>query len=221
MQFSLKTLVFVLTALIATAVHGQQPASAPAANAKDQPLASGTLLLVELGSDLDVKKAHAGDPFRARIWGNVRSGDKIILPEKSMLVGHVVAAQPRSKDNPESKLTVAFDKAVLKDGSEIPLRGVVERVELSNMAVAAATDRNAPSYNQAPNPGSTTNIAMPAQQSPDSPQVGLGPTNVRDTTLAATPDPATSQTVLTSTNKNDVKLKHFATLDVRITHSGE
>jgi len=199
---------------------GQAPQTA-SSPAKNQPLPPGTLVLVEMNGDVDAKKAHPGDPFRARVWGSVRSGDKIVLPEKSVLVGHVVAAQPRSKENPESKLTVAFDKAVLKDGSEIALSGVVERVELSRMAVAAATDRNAPSYNQSPNPGSTTNIAMPAQQIPDSPELGLGPTNVRDTTIDPTPDPATGQTVLSSSSKTDLKLKHYATLDVRITKSGE
>ena len=211
----------ILAALIAFAsAFGQTPQTA-SSQPKIQPLLSGTLVLIEMNSDVDAKKAHPGDPFRARVWGSVRSGDKVVLPEKTVLVGHVVVAQPRSKDNPESKLTVAFDKAVLKDGSEIALSGVVERVELSRMAVAAATDRNAPSYNQTPNPGSTTNIAMPAQQMPDSPELGLGPTNVRDTTIDPAPDPSTGQTVLSSTNKTDIKLKHYATLDVRITKSGE
>src|ERR1051326_1213292 len=214
----MKLLLAALVALSSVAGHGQQPT---ASSAKQQPLAPGTLLLVEMNNDLDAKKAHIGDQFRAQIWGNVRSGDKIILPEKTMLAGHVVAAQPRSKENPESKLTIAFDRVVLKDGSEIPVRGVVERVELSRMALAVATDTNAPSYNPGLNPGSTTNVAMPAQQKPDNPELGLGPTNVRDTAIAAQTDPSTAQTVLISTDRKSVKLKHYATLDVRITHSGE
>src|ERR1700733_8493140 len=101
-------------------------------------IAPGTMLQVEITAAIDAKKAHAGDLFRARLWADVHQGDKVILPQKTMLVGHVVDAQPRSETSPESRLTIAFDKAVLKDGSELPLHGVVESVELSAMAAAAA-----------------------------------------------------------------------------------
>ena len=138
---------------ISFGVHSQQPAtsntSAPTA-AQTSPqikIGSGTLIQVEMNSDVDAKKAHAGDIFRTSLWEAVRSGDKIILPQKTIVIGHVVDARPRTKDNPESRLTIAFDKAVLKDGSELPLHGLVARVQLSAMAVAAMADTNARSYN--------------------------------------------------------------------------
>jgi hypothetical protein len=118
-----------------------------------------------------------------------------------------------------------FDKAVLKDGSELPLHGVVARVQLSQMAVAA--DANARSYNPGLSPGSTTNIAMPTQvplpgEDGDKNQLlAFGPTNIRDTTILAEGDPSGTLTVFRSATKADVKLKHFATLDVRITHTGD
>jgi hypothetical protein len=183
----------------------------------------GTLIQVEMNSDVNVKKAHAGDIFRTRLWEAVRSGDKVILPQKTIIVGHVVEAKPRTKDNPESRLTIAFDKAVLKDGSELPLHGVVARVQLSAMAVAAAPDRNAPSYSRGISPGSTTNIAMPAQlplpgEGGDKNQLAtLGPTNIRDTNILIDGDGSGTLTVFRSATKADVKLKHYATLDVRIT----
>jgi len=198
-----------------------------AALSQQPPIAPGTLLQVEVLTDVDAKKAHAGDIFKTRLWNDVRTGDKVFLPQKTILLGHVVAAQPHTKDNPESTLIVAFDKAILKSGAELPLRGVVERVQLSQMAMAAAAGANGPSYNPGLNPGSTTNIAMPAQQ----PQPGEGPhqdqgltpgpTNVRDPNVTLQADPSGNQTVITSGNKSDAKLKKFATLDVRVTHSGE
>lgn len=189
----------------------------------------GTLLQVEITSDLDAKKAHEGDIFRTRLWADLRSGDSVLLPEKTILVGHVVEAQPRSKANPESKLTIAFDKALMKDGSELPLNAVVERVQLSPMAAAAAAETKSASYNQGLNPGSTTNIAMPSQapSSADSEgdssrkKLAPGPTNVRDTSITTQADASGTQTVLTSTNKSDLKLKHYVTLDLRITKVGE
>lgn len=209
--------------------YSQQPvASASQAPAAAQiKIDPGTLIQVEMNSDVDVKKAHAGDIFRTRLWVDVRSGEKVILPQKTVVVGHVVEAQPRTKDNPESRLTIAFDKAVLKDGSELPLRGVVARVQLSQMAAAAAADYNSRSYDPGLSPGSTTNIAMPTQlplpgEGGDKNQLAAaGPTNIRDITIVAEGDASGTLTVFRSTTKADVKLKHFATLDVRITHTGD
>jgi hypothetical protein len=212
--------------LISLSAHNQQPATSntSAQTAAQIKIDPGTLIQVEMNSDIDVKKAHACDIFRTTLWDAVPNGDKVILPQKTVVVGHVVAAQPRTKDNPESKLTIAFDKAVLKDGSELPLHGVVARVQLSPMAVAAA-DSNARSYNPGLSPGSTTNIAMPTQlplpgEGGDKNQLAtLGPTNIRDTTILSEGDASETLTVFRSATKADVKIKHYATLDVRITHT--
>lgn len=214
--------------LISFSSYSQQPAasasqSPTAAQVKIDP---GTLIQVEMNSDIDVKKAHAGDLFRAKLWDALRNGDKVILPQKTIIAGHVVEAHPRTKDNPESKLIIAFDKAVFKDGSELPLRGVVARVQLSQMAVAAAAS-SARSYNPGLSPGSTTNIAMPTQvplpgEGGDKNQLaGAGPTNIRDTTILSEGDASGTLTVFRSATKADVKIKHFATLDVQITHTGD
>ena len=203
--------------LVSIAAHGQPSSGSPVQSGT----ISGPLIQVEMNSDVDVKKAHAGDVFKTRVWEDVRSGDKIILPQKTILIGHVVSAHPRSKDNPDSTLVVAFDKAVLKDGTELPVRGVVERVELSSMAVAAAGPHS-PGYNQGLNPGSTTNIAMPNQTvNEEQKQITPGPTYVRDSSIALQADASGTTTVLSSTTKAEVKLKHFATLDVRVTQIGQ
>ena len=203
--------LFAAVVLISFPAHTQQASAS---------MPPGTLLQVELAGDIDAKKAHAGDIFRTKLWEDVRSGNRIILPQKTIIVGHVVDAQPRTKANPESKLTLAFDKAVLKDGSEFPVRGVVERVELSSVAIAAAADAKAHSYNETPFRGSTTNVAMPTASSSDEgqydPHMPPGPTNVRDKSIDTKGDASGAQTVFTSTNQTDVKLKRYATLDLRV-----
>lgn len=223
------TFVFIATmGSISFGAYSQQPAaSTPAVPTSAQTkIDPGTLIQVEMNSDIDVKKAHAGDIFRTRLWDAVRNGGKVILPQKTIVVGHVVEAQRRTKDNPESKLTLTFDKAVFKDGSELPLRGVVARVQLSQMAAAAAADANARSYNPGLSPGSTTNVAMPQLPLPgegvDKDQlVAAGPTNIRDITIIPEGDASGTLTVFHSATKADVKIKHFATLDVRVTHTGD
>lgn len=203
---------FVLAAAVVLssfAARAQQP---PAA------IPPGTLLHVELSGDIDAKKARAGDLFKTRLWADLSVGGKVLLPAKTVLVGHVVDAQARSKSNPESKLTLAFDKAVFKDGSEIPVHGVVERVQISSIAIAAAADAKSHSGNETPFRGSTTNVAMPTASSTDQgqydPHMPPGPTDIRDGSIDTKADSTGVQTVFTSTNKNDVKLKHYATLDL-------
>jgi len=209
-----KTLLAVIIALAPIAVRAQQPA-APSSSQ----IAPGTMIQVEMLRDIDAKKAHSDDSFQTRLWEDVTSNGKIILPKKTVIVAHVVEARPRGKDNAESKLTVAFDKALLKDHTELPLHGVVARVQLTPMAVAAGRKKDTQLYS--PNAGSTTNIAMPAQLpeagtgGPDDQLPAPGPTNVRDLNIGVQPDASGTATTLTS-SKDDVKLKRYATLDVRI-----
>lgn len=217
----MKLLLSALICVASLAMAGQQPAAsatAPSASANDQ-IATGTMIQVEMSKDVDAKKAHPGDVFQTKLWNDIRMGDKVVVPKKSVIVGHVVEAQPRSKANQESKLTIGFDKALVKGGAEIPLHGVVERVQLSPLAVAAASKGGNQLYSA--NPGSTTNIAMPAQMpeagkgGPDDQLPAPGPTNVRDPNISLQKDASGTQTTL-SNSKEDLKLKHYATLDVRI-----
>lgn len=180
----------------------------------------GTLLQVEVTNDIDAKKAKAGDVFKTRLWADISVGGKVVLPQKTTLIGHVVEVQLHNKANPESSLTLAFDKAVLKDGTEIPVHGVVERVQVSTVAIAAAADAKSHSYNDGPFRGSTTNVAMPTASSTDQgqydPNAPPGPTNIRDKTIDTKADATGTQTVFTSTGQSDVKLKRYATLDLRV-----
>ncbi len=50
----------------------------------------------------------------------------MVLHKGSKLVGHVTEAQARTKENGESKLGIAFDKAVLKGGQEMAFNGVIQ-----------------------------------------------------------------------------------------------
>jgi hypothetical protein len=202
-----------------SAAAGQQPAASNDNGNSSTQIAPGTMIQVEMSKDVDAKKAHPGDVFQAKLWNDIRVGDKVVVPKKSVIMGHVVEAQPRGKGGAESKLTIAFDKALVKGGAEIPLHGAVERVQLSPMAVAAASKGGTQLYS--PNPGSTTNIAMPAQMpeagtgGPDDQLPAPGPSNVRDPNISLQKDASGTQTTL-SNSKEEMKLKHYATLDVRI-----
>jgi hypothetical protein len=89
-------------------------------------LVRGTTIPAVLTSALDAKKNHAGDAVVARIANAVSSNGAVVLPKNTKLIGHVVEAQAKNKTSAESRLAVAFDRAVLKDGSEVPLRVVIQ-----------------------------------------------------------------------------------------------
>lgn len=86
--------------------------------------ANAPTLRAELTKSLDAKKAKAGDEVTARVSEDAKAGAQVIR-RGSKLVGHVTEAQARSKENAESKLGILFDKAVLKDGSQVNLNAVV------------------------------------------------------------------------------------------------
>jgi hypothetical protein len=89
-------------------------------------LSSGTTLQAELTKPLDAKKAKAGDEVTAKLTEDVKSDGKVVLHKGSKLVGHVTEAQARGKGESESRLGIAFDRAVLHSGQEVSLGAVVQ-----------------------------------------------------------------------------------------------
>jgi len=95
------------------------------ADAAAPKIAPGSILYAELSKTVDAKKAKAGDPVSALLQADVLSGGKIVAHRDSKLMGHVTEALAHSKDNPESRLGIVFDKLKLKNGQEIPLNAIL------------------------------------------------------------------------------------------------
>ena len=90
---------------------------------------AGTLINAELTSSLDSKKVKPGDAVNARTATDLKSADgRTILPRGTKIIGHVTQASARNAGQPDSSLGLAFDKAVLKNGQEIPLNASVQAV---------------------------------------------------------------------------------------------
>jgi hypothetical protein len=87
---------------------------------------------------VDAKKNKPGDPVKARTTKASQSPDGTPLPKGTELVGHVTQAQSRGKNQSESDLGIVFDKAVLKNGQEIPMNGTIQAIaEAQNTASTA------------------------------------------------------------------------------------
>jgi hypothetical protein len=109
-------------------------------------LAAGTAISAELLNSLDSKKLKAGDEVKARTTDALKSADgRTILPKGAQLTGHITQATARAKGQADSSLGLVIDKALLKNGQEIPLNVAIQ-------AVAAPVNNLDPgsSYNDPP-----------------------------------------------------------------------
>ena len=93
-----------------------------------------------LTKPVDSEKAKPGDPVRGRITQAARTSDGTAIPEGSTLVGHISEVRTRGDGQASSAVGIAFDKAVTKDGREIPLRNVGIRALAAAEGAGSASD---------------------------------------------------------------------------------
>jgi hypothetical protein len=137
------TVLFLAVVLLSTACLAQSSADTQAAGSAaprtSVSVPPGTTVQVELLKAVDAKKAKPGDEVVAKVTQDVKSNDKVVLPKGSKVMGKVTQAQGRAKGQDESKLGLAFDSAVLKDGTKVPISFTIQAVADSSGAMAQAT----------------------------------------------------------------------------------
>jgi len=101
-------------------------------------LAAGTAFNAALSSPVDSKKCKPGDPVNARTAEAVKSEGKTVIPKGAKVIGHVTQASARAKGESESALGIVFDKAILKNGEEIPLSVGIQAIAAAQSSASAA-----------------------------------------------------------------------------------
>src|SRR5258708_8987306 len=101
-------------------------------------LATGTAFNAELSSPIDSKKCKPGDAVNARTTEAVKAEGKTVIPKGAKLVGHVTQASARAKGESESALGIVVDKAILKNGQEIPLSLGIQAIAAAQSGVSVA-----------------------------------------------------------------------------------
>ena len=143
-----------------TAPSAAPPATAlPSANpgqpAGEPRIAPGSVIPVELTKTVDAKKAKTGDEVVAKVTMDMKGGTgEIILPKDTKVVGHITEAQPRSKEQKESQLAIAFDQAVVKN-EQVPLPMSIQAV-IGPQPNDDAAANSAPSSSPSPSSTGTT-----------------------------------------------------------------
>lgn len=106
------------------APQAQAPAQSEAAPAPAGPrrVAAGSVIPVSLTKTIDAKKAKTGDEVVARVMQDLKTNSgEVLIAKDTKVTGHVTEAQARSKDQKESQVGIAFDRAVPKNGTEMQM----------------------------------------------------------------------------------------------------
>lgn len=115
-------------------------AAAAQAGQNSASLASGTTMNAQLTRPVDAKKNKPGDAVTAKTTENAKSDGQVVIPKGSKLVGHVTQAKARAKGESESALGIVFDKAILKNGQEVPLSVGIQALAAAESAASVGGD---------------------------------------------------------------------------------
>ncbi len=96
-------------------------------NAKVQ-FAPGTIIRVELAKSVDAKKAKVGDEVIGKTMDDfLGDSNEVLAPSGSKVLAHVAEVSPHEGES-ASTLGIAFDKMVLKNGTEVPLKASIQAI---------------------------------------------------------------------------------------------
>jgi hypothetical protein len=205
--------------------------AAAALQAAPQPtvhLENGSILYAELTKTVDAKKAKAGDPVNAVLLADILSHGKIMVRRDAKLLGHVTEAQVHSKEVPESRLGIVFDRIVTKNG-EVPFQSLLlairpaERpvVEIPRAPSPMSNSAQTPMQGQGPAPQGGSNVPHRANPSLGDPMrsgsreiAQTGPTDIEGLSLSSSGNGGAQMIVST---QRTVKLESGVRIELRVT----
>ena len=143
----IQTIIFVAAGMLcvgAAAAQSNQNMQAETQNSASkngqatEVIPAGAPIEASLSKLLDAKKAKQGETVEARVTENTEQNGRIIIPRGAKLEGHVTQVSARSKGDSSSSIGIAFDKAILRKGEEIPVNVTVQAIAVSQSAATAS-----------------------------------------------------------------------------------
>ena len=101
-------------------------------------LSGGAEVNATLNAPLDSKKCKPGDQVTAKTSEAVKSSGRTVFPKGTKIVGHVTRASSRAKGDSESAIAMVFDKAILKNGEEVPVNLEIQAIASAQTSEAIA-----------------------------------------------------------------------------------
>jgi hypothetical protein len=122
------------------ASENSNPQAVPAPSTGNSPEVSSPHLQPvtgELENKLDTKDAKTGDSVVVKTTQATTIGNGMEIPKGSEIKGHIVDVASKSAGGDNSRVTIQFDQAQLKDGQSLPIRSVIESVAPPGTATQA------------------------------------------------------------------------------------
>jgi hypothetical protein len=203
-------------------------------------IAPGSVIPVSLTKTVDAKKAKVGDEVVAKVTQDMKSNSgQVIVAKDTKVMGRVTEAQPRTKEQKESEVAIAFDRAVMKDGTSMSIPMSIQAVigpqnntpQGNQNSTAGGAETAGPTGGaSATRPGmggsSPTSSPSSAPEMPSDTQTNTatrppitpntqGVIGISNLTLASTA-PTPSQGSLLTSEKNNVKIESGTMLLLRV-----
>lgn len=89
---------------------------------------ANTIIAAELNRSIDSKRAKVGDEVTAKVLSDARTSEGILIPKGSKLIGKVTEASARLKGDANSTLGVAFERALLKNGTSLAVNSTIQAI---------------------------------------------------------------------------------------------
>ncbi len=121
------------------------PAALRAQAADSIQLPAGATVRVTLQRPLDSKKSKPGDPVIVKSAESIKADSHDVLPKGTKIVGHLSGVEGHTKEKPQAFLGIVFERAILKNGREIPVHFLIQAVapgqgtDAPNMSMTPAT----------------------------------------------------------------------------------
>jgi len=164
------------------------PAGTPGPNAGTPRVAPGSVIPVQLTKTIDAKKAKTGDEVVAKVTMDMKTqSGEVLIPKDTKVIGHVTEAQPRNKEQKESELAIAFDRAEMKSGGDMQLPMSIQAI--------VGQQRNNPAGGQDQAPAAAPSTGGGASPAAGAPRGSMGGSAPPASTPTAEPgsEPAPSQ----------------------------
>jgi hypothetical protein len=151
-------------------------------------IAPGSVIPVQLTKNIDAKKVKNGDEVEAKVSEDLKAGNgEIVVPKNTKIIGRITEAQARNKEQKESEVGIAFDRAVMANGAALTM-------PMSIQAIIAPSFFNGGGSSS----GGSSASEPPAAQSPAGGAPGSGRPGMGGATSPQTSVPATGGDVTQS-----------------------
>lgn len=105
-------------------------------------LQAGSTVQAQLAKSVDARKNKTGDEVIAKTTSDMKSAGHVVVPRGSKLVGHVTEVKEHSKQEANSTLGIAFDHAILKNGTTVPMMLTIRAIGRAEASAASFQDES-------------------------------------------------------------------------------